>query len=153
DQAIAYVRTGENATVLASLSTLCRTNELEVCRTYVDHRVRATPDRRQLFAKADPYDLPLMHRYTEVLAAAAADVPHKGVGRFSPEAVSGTEKAPRLLRIFFSEAFLGMREHQTWPPKATPLHDKGLILENAIAMCRLFGGDIVDLFDVLYVSD
>jgi hypothetical protein len=50
------VRTGADAVVLASLNTLCKANELEVCRTYVDGRSNATMRRRKLFAHGEPYD-------------------------------------------------------------------------------------------------
>lgn len=155
DQATKYVRTGDDGTVLASLNVLCKANELEVCRTYVDTtRSTATLARRKLLAQGDPYDLPLMQRYAEVLAATATGIPAKSAARYSPESVSGSEHAPRVLRIFFSEAFMGLRDHHNaWPPRATQLHDKGLLLNNAIAMARMLGGDVIDLFDVLYVSD
>jgi len=154
-QAIAYVRSGTDGTVLSSLTTLCRANELEVGRTYIDtRRSTASLYRRQLLATCHPYDTALMHRYAEVLAAAASGIPAKTAARYSPESISGSDHAPRLLRIFFSEAFMGLRDqHNTWPPRSTQLQDKGLLPEQAIAMARLFGGDVTDLFDVLYVSD
>ena len=53
EQAIAYVRTGADGTVLATLNALCKANDLEVCRTYVDtSRSSATLARREFFAQA-----------------------------------------------------------------------------------------------------
>ena len=74
DQAIAYVRSGEGETVLASLSALCRANELEVCKAWTD-RKSPTLKRREMFASAHPYDAAQMQRYVEVLCAASARNP------------------------------------------------------------------------------
>ena len=80
EQAIAYVLAGADGTVLASLNALCKANELEVCRTYVDGRSNATLGRRKLFAQGDPYDLAMFQRYTEVLGSAASGIPGQTQG-------------------------------------------------------------------------
>src|SRR5262249_18072849 len=141
DQAVNYVRTGADATVLSSLSVLCKANELEVCKTYLNDKspVRA---RRELFARAEPYDLDLMQRYGEVVSAAASA---------AVVTVVGTDAAPKTLRVFFTEAFLGLPDNpNSWPRKAKPLYGKGLTVERALDMARRLGGNLVDFFDVVY---
>lgn len=156
EQAIAYVRTGADGTVLSSLATLCKANELGVSHAYVDPRVASgINQRRRLFATGEPYDVAVIHRYAEVLCAAAPGIPAaKAISRYA-EGVCGTDKTPRMVRIFFTEAFLGMREdHSSWPPKPAPqLNGRGLTPDRAIEMTRLLGGDVTDLFDVLFVAD
>src|SRR5215813_4178656 len=91
DQAINYVRTGADATVLSSLSVLCKGNEIEVCKTYLNHGSPTRP-RWELFARGQPYDLELMQRYAEVVSAVASATTVKTVG---------TDAAPMAVRVFF----------------------------------------------------
>src|SRR5262245_51823734 len=126
DQAINYVRTGADATVLSSLSVLCKANELEACTNYVK---QGSPirSRWELFARAEPYDLDLMQRYAEVLCAATTSA--------TTIKTVGTDAAPRAVRVFFTEAFLGLPDqHNSWPRKATALNGRGLTVERALDM-------------------
>jgi len=141
DQAFSYVVSGDNATVLATLSTKCAGNELEVGRTYMAPGTPTWP-RRQLLAKGDPYDIDLAKRYAEVLSAASKDL---------SDEVVGSPKAKRLVRVFFSEAFDGVKkQNNTWPPRPGNIGSGGLTLENAEKMVEALGGTVVDLIDVLY---
>jgi hypothetical protein len=144
DQAVNYVRTGADATVLSSLSVLCKTNELEVGQTYLKQDSPAQA-RRELFAQAEPYDLDVMQRYAEALCAAGNAPSVKTVG---------TDAAPKAVRVFFSEAFLGVAyESNTWPRKAKPLSGRGLTVERAVEMARRLGGNPIDFFDVVYARE
>src|SRR5215468_5922339 len=144
DQAINYVRTGADATVLSSLSVLCKGNEIEVCKTYLNHGSPTRP-RWELFARGQPYDLELMQRYAEVVSAVASATTVKTVG---------TDAAPMAVRVFFTEAFLGLPDvPNSWPRKAKPLDGNGLTVERALDMTRRLGGNLVDFFDVVYGRD
>ena len=141
DKALAYVVSGDNETVLSTLSNQCTGSELEVAQAYLMHESPAWP-RRQLLAQSDPYDLELAKRYTELLSAACKDL---------PDTAAGSAKANRLVRVFFSEAFTGMQQRSnTWPPKPVKIGARGLTLETAEKITAAFGGTTVDLIDVLY---
>jgi len=144
DQAINYVRTGADGTVLSSLSVLCKSNEIEVCKTYLNANSPTRP-RWELFARGNPYDLELVQRYAEVVSAVAGASKVKTVG---------TDATPIAVRVFFTEAFLGLPDApNSWPRKAKPLDGKGLTVERALDMTRRLGGTVVDFFDVIYGRD
>ena len=143
DQAETYVRTGDGETVLSTLSVVCQANPFEVCKPYVAER-SPTLGRRHIFARAHPYPFDLIQRYAEVVAAS---------GQSALDVAPGTDSVPVKARLFFAEAFLGVRERtNTWPPKAAKLHGKGLTVDAAVDMMRRLGGDVADLFDVLYAK-
>jgi hypothetical protein len=143
DQAIAYVRGGEGEMVLSSLNALCKANELEVCAPWVDQK-SATQKRREMLARAHPYDAARVQRYMEVLCAASAPMP---VGtrpaHYGAASELGTENAPRPLRVLMTEASLGLRvrayTHQSLPQAL----ETGLTLDRALEMAKHLGGELV----------
>lgn len=136
DAAAAYVLEGTDGTVLSSIAALVKNDELEVDKAW------GAQKRRHLFARAHPYDLERMERYTDVLCASAPSMPSHAVG---------TAQVPRRARIFFSEVFLGVLTNlNVWPRSAEPLAGKGLVLEKALAMLQRLGGTPVDFIDLLY---
>ncbi len=141
DKATSYVLSGDNETVLSTISTKCAGKELEVGYGYVMHKSPAGP-RRELLAQASPYDMEFAKRYAEVLSAGCKDL---------PDSAAGSAKVPRLVRVLFSEALEGLKPHNyTWPPKPVRIKAKGLTLKTAEALVELLGGTVVDLIDVLY---
>jgi Domain of unknown function (DUF4132) len=151
DQAIAYVRTGVGETVLGSLNALCKANELEVGKRWVDQK-SPTLKRREMLARAHPYDVAQVQRYVEVLCAASAPMPAAtGPARYAAASEVGTEKAPRPFRVLMTEACLGLQARAS-PPQSQAL-ETGLTLDAALDMVKRLGGDLVDFFDVLYVKD
>jgi hypothetical protein len=139
--ALDYVLNGQNATVLSSLATLCKGMELEVCLAYL-RRDSPTRARRRLFVRFDPYDIQLVSRYAEVLAASCPNL---------PDSAAGTDAVPKVPRVFFSEAFAGVPQRQrVYPPQAEPIEGKGLTLAVAVALAEEMGGTTVDLVDLLY---
>ncbi len=141
DKACSYVMSGDNETVLSTVSTKCSGSELEVCKGYLMHNSPSV-NRRRMLAQDEPCDLELAKRYTELLSASCKDL---------PESAAGSAKANRLVRVFFSEAFEGVkRDSNRWPPKPVKISANGLSLETAKEMTALLGGTVVDFVDVLY---
>ena len=142
DKATAYVLSGDHETVLSTLSTKCTGAELEVCRPTYYGKEGPSLARRKLLARDHPYDIQVVKRYAEVLSASCKDV---------PDNAAGSSHTDRLIRLFFSEAFEGLKERtHVYPPKPITIKGKGLTLENAINVVSAFGGSVVDLVDVLY---
>ena len=140
-QAADYVLTAEQATVLATLSSVCTDNPLQAGCCYIPSNSQAWP-RRQLLAQAVPFDIPFAHRYTEVLLASCQSL---------PRGAAGSEKVGAAVRVFFTETLTGINESErSHPPKPSSIDPQGFTLQTAIEMCRLLGGDEVDLIDVLY---
>ena len=98
DQAIEYVLTGNNETVLSTLSNCCTGNELSICG-HVNRDNNTALMRREIFARDNPYDTDFFHRYTKVLAASCPNLPVYTLG---------SEKANRHARVFFTEAIAGL---------------------------------------------
>ncbi len=141
DKAVNYIMTGDNETVLSTLSNSCNGSEIEVCKGYVMHNSPSWP-RRQLLAQDNPYDINFARRYADVMSATCKDL---------PDIAAGSAKTNRLVRVFFSEVFNGMMQNNnTWPPKPVKISAKGLTLETAEKMTEALGGTMVDLIDVLY---
>ncbi|MEM7250686.1 MAG: DUF4132 domain-containing protein [Pseudomonadota bacterium] len=141
DEATRYIVSGENETVLSTIATLCAGNELDVAELYVFGDTPTWP-RRQLLAQHRPYDLEFSRRYTEVLAANCKAL---------PDEAAGSAKANRLVRIFFSEVFDGVKKGtNVWPPEPSSMSRDGLTLDTAAKMVEALGGTLVDLVDVLY---
>ena len=141
DKAVSYIMAGDNETVLSTISTRCTGSELEICKGYLMQNSPSWP-RRQLLAQDNPYDVEFARRYSEVMSAAC-----KGL----PDSAAGSAKTNRLVRVFFSEAFDGVKQRSnTWPPKPAKIGAKGLALQTAETMTEVLGGTIVDLVDVLY---
>jgi HEAT repeat protein len=142
-EATAYVCTGARETVLSSVAALCRSNELEICKSWVNPS-SPTLSRRKLFARLHPYNLDFVQRYAEVLSAA---IP-------TAAGAAGSDFVPKAVRIFFSEGFFGMLAMpNAWPRRAEPLDGKGLVPNVAIAMVQRLGGNLTDFFDVLYCQE
>ncbi|MET0043754.1 MAG: DUF4132 domain-containing protein, partial [Candidatus Thiodiazotropha sp. 6PLUC3] len=140
-KAIDYIIDGKHETVLSTLSNGCTGSELEVCKTYLDHN-SATRSRRQLLAQHAPYDVEFANRYTEVLSASLKDI---------PDNCAGSSKASRLVRVFFSEVFEGIKKSiNTWPAQPEKIRESGLTLATAQDITLSFGGTLVDLVDVLF---
>jgi len=136
-----YIMSGNYETVLSTLSASCTDSELEVCKSYLRHNSPAWP-RRQLLAQDSPYDVGFAKRYTEVLSATCKEL---------PDSSAGSAKANKLVRVFFSEAFEGVKQrNNSWPPKPIKISAKGLTLQTAVEITEALGGTIVDLIDVLY---
>jgi HEAT repeat protein len=143
EKVAAYVLKGEEATVLSTLGVLRPADVLEICSVWYQQN-SPTFSRRRLFAHLNPYDFEVMQRYAEALAAACAT---------PPDAAAGSAAVPLSVRIFLSEAFLGIPESDnTWPRKAKKLDGKGLTIENAVEMVRRLGGATTDLIDAIYVK-
>jgi hypothetical protein len=141
DKATAYIMSGDNEIVLSTISTKCSGSELDVATRYMHHQSPALA-RRQLLAEDSPYNFEFAKRYSEVLSAACKDL---------PDSAAGSAKTPKLVRVFFSEAFSGLRQRtSTWPPKPAKITARGLSLDNAKKLNEALGGTVVDLFDVLY---
>ncbi len=136
-----YIISGNNEMVLSTLSACCNNSELEAAQSYLSHNSPAWP-RRQLLAQDSPYDVAFAKRYTEVLSATCKEL---------PDSAAGSAKVNKLVRVFFSEAFEGVKQrNNSWPPKPVKISAKGLTLQTAIEMTEALGGTIVDLIDVLY---
>ena len=141
DKAVSYIMSGENETVLSTISTKCTGTEIEVCKGYLVQNSPAWP-RRQLLGQDKPYDVDFAKRYADVMSAACKDL---------PDSAAGSAKTTKLVRVFFSEAFEGVKQRSnTWPPKPIKISAKGLSLQTAETMTKVLGGTIVDLVDVLY---
>ena len=141
DDSIDYVLSGRNGVVLSSLSTLCTGKEIDVCQGYI-RQESPTWARRKLFVLLDPYDVDLICRYVEVLSAACPML---------PDYTAGSNKAPKSIRVFFSEAFGGMTKEQgRWPPNAVSITTKGLTLDVAQRVTAALGGTTADLVDLLF---
>ena len=141
DAAFNYITSGNDETVLASLSTKCSGTELKLGQLYFE-QFSSVSSRRRLLAQDKPYDINFARRYADVLSAACKDL---------PENAAGSDRAPRLVRVFFTEAFEGVKErNNVWPPKPVKISAKGLSLETAEKLTEALGGSAVDLIDVLY---
>jgi HEAT repeat protein len=142
-EATAYVCNGASETVLSSVAALCKSNELEICKSWVRHD-SPTLYRRKLLARLHPYDLDFVQRYAEVLNAAVPTV----------AGAAGSDSVPKAIRLFFSEGFFGILDMpNAWPRRAQPLDGKGLVPDVAIAMVQRLGGNLTDFFDLLYCQD
>jgi len=145
DQAIDYVLEGNNETVLSTLSNSCSGTELGVCSNYWRPDA-AVHQRRDMFAYDNPYDIPLMHRYTKALAASCSVL---------PDSAAGSEKASKLARVFFTEVLSGVALdlQNRSANKLQPMDKNGLGIETARRVVESFDADTIDLIDVLYFKD
>ncbi len=107
DKALAFVLGGRDATVLATISTLCKGDELEVAVAWLPNESPSWP-RRRLLAQQQPFDDDFTKRYAQVLSAACPSLPDSAVG---------SDAVPSDVRVLFSEAFPGIRANTNrWPP-------------------------------------
>ena len=143
-EATEYVLTGRDEMVLSTIGTLCSGNPLEVATSYA-RPGSGTMARRRLLVRQDPFDVELLVRYAEVLAASCDALPDSAVG---------SAKAPKAIRVFFSEAFFGIRKRpNVYPAEVVPLDGKGLTIANALAVTEALGGTPADFVDALYQED
>src|SRR5690606_26101220 len=136
-----YVLGDEAGTVLVTIATKCTGNPLDVGQSYLRDESPAWA-RRKLLARLDPYDVPFAFRYTEVLAAACADL---------PDTAPGSDAVPKAVRVFFGEAFGGLAATPNrYPPDVKPLAGKGLVIERVLEVAAALEGARTDFIDVLY---
>lgn len=144
DQAVNYVLTGEPATVLSTLSVKGGGDQIHVCgvryRSFGDNDVHTK--RPGLFLDNDPYELDVLARYAQALAACCNTLPDHAIG---------TTKSSPALRVLFSEAFQAATENQqSWPsqPRKKPI--KGLSAERLIPVTKALNAKLEDLFELLF---
>ncbi|MEM9341935.1 MAG: DUF4132 domain-containing protein [Pseudomonadota bacterium] len=145
NKAVDYVLSGEPATVLSTLGVHASGDPLLLCTPghyYAQTGQGQHKKRAPLFLDLDPYDIPMLVRYAEVLAATANPLPDR---------VVGSDKAPTALRVFFSEAFTAsMASRHVWPPEPRKEAPKGLTPDRFADVAKACGGTLEDVFEVLY---
>jgi len=138
-KAISFVISGQNETVLSTISNGAYSEALEVGKQYAQHK--ATQRRRSLFSRMQPYDIHLVSRYAQVLAAAAPT---------DTKSLSGSKRLPLVLRLLFTDIFYGVDSRRNnyignernFNSKVTP--------EIAFTLVEILGGETVDYFDAIY---
>ncbi|MDX8350247.1 DUF4132 domain-containing protein [Cognatiyoonia sp. IB215446] len=144
DQAIKYVLTGESATVLSTLSVKGGGDQIHVCGTryqsFGDNDVHTK--RPGLFLDNDPYELDLLARYAQALAACCKTLPGHAIG---------TTKSSPALRVLCSEAFqAAMQDVRRWPPQPRKKPIKGLSADRLIQVTKALNAKLEDLFELLF---
>ena len=140
DQAVSYVRHGDNETVLSSLSTLGDNGVLNACYNYVPYQDTFSPARCRFIAASTEKSPHLVCRYIEVLNAVTENIPDHAMG---------SKQVPDKLRIFFTELFNGDVELGPTNSNRKQCH-LSLSPEEAFKYCEAFDASAVDFFDVLY---
>ncbi|MEM6547262.1 MAG: DUF4132 domain-containing protein [Pseudomonadota bacterium] len=137
--AMSYVLSGSDETVLATLGTKAPIHQLSLVRSYGG--IENVDARHRLLAQKTP-EIPVLVRYTRVLAAAAGPL---------KDDVVGSKSVPAPLRVLFHEVFDGLRGmSSTWPP--TPLDPAKIMFTPAVAeeVTTALGGSRADLVDLLF---
>lgn len=147
DKAADYVKTGNNGTVLSTLSNANIPDDLLSPPEYAIAQDAPSRKRRKFFLDADPYDTALVARYAEVLAAARAK-------RNSDYGLAGPKTADPRLRVFFGEAFKGtVASTNSWPRKPRDAAVTGLTPGKAIAIGDELGIPASDVVALLLWDD
>ena len=144
DSAVSYVLTGENETVLSTLSTVGGGDQLNVCGAHRYNRGNsALQDQRPYhFIDMDPFDGDLLVRYAKVLTAA-----HGG----APDHALGSKTIPDVMRVLFTETALGaVSPTRRWDNEPREAQPKGLTRDQLIPMAHACGGTTAQLFELLY---
>ncbi|MEM8590955.1 MAG: DUF4132 domain-containing protein [Pseudomonadota bacterium] len=146
DKAINFVSTGEDETVLATISTKATGNVLDVSPgSYSSGTAATRRTRGDFFLDAPASDRDILFRYAQVLATSLKDTSHT---------VLGSDKEPLELRIFFSEAAHAAYDtHKAWPPTPRTTPPQGLTAEAMVPMAEALGGTSAHLFTLLYWED
>ncbi len=140
--ALRFVLKGTDETVLSTLSVACSSNPLEAGGTRFYYGDKSETQRRpKIFLDTQPYDVELLSRYAQVLAASCKTVPE----------LMGSEKTPLALRILFSEALLAtVGNLNSYPREVRNAPVKGLTPEVLARVCKVLGGSLEDVFELLF---
>lgn len=140
DQAISYVLTGEPATVLSTLSVTGGGETLRLCSIYYNADIERK--RSLVFLDTNPYDCDLLARYASVLAASVKTL---------PDQVCGSDKSSPVLRVWLSEAFLGVREDlRSYPVRARKTPIKGVTPDKLPDVAKACDAPLCDVFELLF---
>lgn len=143
EKALSYVTGGSDATVLSTIAVKAKGNPLDVLKTYYFTGDEKTAQSRvAYFLDADPFDVQLLARYANVLAASCNPL---------PESTLGSDQLSPAFRVYFSEAMVGARDPQGyWPARARETPIKGLTWDKLIPAAEAMGADAADVFELLY---
>ncbi|MEM8804368.1 MAG: hypothetical protein AAGF55_17750, partial [Pseudomonadota bacterium] len=118
DQAIKYVLNGSPETVLSTITVKGGSDQLQVGTSYYHHNSDVPMKRPGVFMDAQPYEVALLARYANVLAASC---------KVLPDHIMGSSKTPAGLRLYFDIAMQAACERMNhWPRQTRKKPIKGL---------------------------
>lgn len=141
DKTVSYIVSGENETVLATLSQILPTQNPDPGSPNSWYGDKQLPQRQKLLLLMEPFDFELVRRFGEVCAQSGRDAE-----------LAGSAKVPLAIRYIFTHVFVGFNTANTSRiSQPEPLTGSGLTRERALELIDRMGGVPADLLDVIYV--